>query len=70
MTRQEISDKQNYRIAGNFRGVKFSRNDDYKVFAGLIFEDRRATLTTGHTPTILTMPPAGLASDTRSGEDS
>ena len=52
-----------YRI--NFFGVNFSRNDDYnvKVFAGLIFEDRRATLTTGHTPTILTTPPAGLASD-------
>ena len=51
-----------YRIAGNFRGVKFSRNDDYKVFVDLIFED---TPTTGHTPTILTTPPAGL--DTRYG---
>ena len=26
-----------YRIAGNFRGVKLSRNNDHKVFAGLIF---------------------------------
>ena len=52
-------------IAGNYRGVKFSRNDDYKVFAGFIFEDRRATLSNDHTPTILTTPPAG--SDTRYG---
>ena len=41
-----------YRIAGNFFGVKLSRNDN-------IFEDRHATLTIGHTPTILTTPPAG-----------
>ena len=48
-----------YHIAGNFRGVKFSQNDDYKVFAGLIFEDRRNA--NDHTPTILTTPPAGSA---------
>ena len=51
--------RNRYHIAGNFRGVKFSRNDDYKVFADLIFEDRP----TGHTLTIVTTPPAG--SDTR-----
>ena len=30
-----------YRIVGNFQAIKFSWNDDYKVFAGLIFEDGR-----------------------------
>ena len=56
-----------YHIAGNFRGVKFSRNDDYKVFVGLIFEDRCACDANDRPhPTILTTPPAG--SDTRYGQ--
>ena len=32
--------RSDYRIAGNFRRVKLSRNDDHKDFTGLIFEDR------------------------------
>ena len=50
------TEKNNYRIAGNFRGVQFSQKGDLQKFRGLIFADGRSRTACSVHNTWLTLP--------------
>ena len=61
-----IANKVTYRIAGNFRGVQFSRKGELQAFRGLIFADGRSRTAPPTIPSWLRLlPHARAGSKTR-----